>query len=159
MTGILNFSGKGGKQRGILSIYVLHSLNRKPKSGYDILAEINEKTEGTWTPSKGTVYPLLKKLKEEGLIKVNKIGDRSKNIFELTEKGKKSLLDIDKHKREWKEKFIQFRKLFSDVIGEKNVDITDLIFEINEISFVSSAEKKDKVRKILERCLSDLKRI
>ena len=159
MTGILNFSGKGGKQRGILTIYVLHSLKKKPKSGYDILAEINKKTEGKWTPSKGTIYPLLKKLKDEGLIKVNKTGDRSKNIFELTNKGKKSLLDIGKHKKEWKEKFIQFRKLFSDVLGEENVDVTDLIFEINEISFVSSAEKKDKIFKILEHCLSDLKRI
>lgn len=124
-----------------------------------IFLDYNEKTEGKWIPSKGTIYPLLKKLKDEDLIKVKKTGSRSKNIFELTNKGKKSLLEIDKHKKEWKEKFIQFRKLFSDVIGEENVDITDLIFEINEISFVSSAEKKDKIMKILDRCLSDLKKI
>ena len=159
MNGILNFAGKGGKQRGILAIYILHSLKKKPKSGYDILAEINEKTQGTWIPSKGTVYPLLKNLKEEGLIKVCETGDRAKNIFKITAEGKKVLLNVHKHKKEWKEKFLQFKNLISSILGEENVDISNIIFEIGEISIASSAEKKDEVIKIVKRCLYDLKKI
>ena len=48
MTNLLNIPIKTDKHRGILSIYILHSLKKKPKSGYELLAEIKEKTEGTW---------------------------------------------------------------------------------------------------------------
>ena len=159
MTNILNFQGRSGKQRGLLAIYMLNSLKRKPKTGYDMLAEIKEKTEGTWIPSKGTIYPLLKQLKEEGLIRVKSTGKRSKNIFEITNEGKKVLSNIKKHGRQMEKKIIQFRNLLADILEKRNVNITRLIMDIKETSFVSSKEKKEEVIKTLEHCLSDLKGI
>ena len=137
MIGLWKFFDEHGKGRGLLAIYILYSLKRKQKSGYEILREIEEKCEGKWTPSKGTIYPLLRKLEEEGVITVNEIGSRSKNIFELTDKGKNALLELEKHKREWREKFIQFRHLFSDIIGEEHVDIANMLLDINEVCFSS----------------------
>lgn len=158
MIGLWKFFDEHGKGRGLLAIYILYSLKKKQKSGYEILREIEEKCEGKWTPSKGTLYPLLKKLEEEGVIVVVETGNRSKNIFKLTDKGKNALSELEKHKKEWREKFLQFRHLFSDIIGKEHADIANLLLDINEASF-SLSEKKNEVRKILAGCLSDLRRI
>lgn len=68
MTGLWTFASKDGKERGLLALFILHSLNQQPKSGYELLKEIEAKTEGLWAPSKGTLYPILKQLEEEELI-------------------------------------------------------------------------------------------
>lgn len=159
MIGLWNFSDKRGKQRGILTIYILHTIKRKPKSGYEILMEIKEKTRDTWIPSKGTIYPLLKQLKEEGLIKIKEQGKRSKNIFSITSEGKKILNNLRKQGKEWREKFLQFRKLFSEILGEKTVDITNLLLEIGEAASLLPEEKKAEGIVLLDRCLNDLRKL
>ncbi|GBE54195.1 transcriptional regulator YqjI [archaeon BMS3Bbin15] len=159
MIGLWKISSKNGKDRGILTFYVLYSLKKKPKSGYDILKEIEGKTEGHWKPSKGTLYPILNQLEKEGLIKVNKVDIRSKNIFELTDMGMELLKNTKNHRREWREKYVQFRNLFVDVFGEEKVDITSIIFEIKDTAFELSSKNQDKVMEILKKCLSDLKKM
>jgi DNA-binding PadR family transcriptional regulator len=159
MTELFSFSDKGEKPRGILTFYILHSLKEKPKSGYELLAEIKEKTGGTWTPSKGTLYPLLKNLEEEGLIKLSRTEKRSKNIFRLTIKGRRLLFVIRDKRKEVSEKFSQFRNLLGDIITEENVNITTLIFEIRLASMTAEKTKKNDVITILEQCLSNLKKI
>ena len=47
MANLLNIPTKVGKQRGILSIYLLHSIKNNPKSGYELLSEIKGKTDGS----------------------------------------------------------------------------------------------------------------
>ncbi len=70
-----------------LKIIILVMLHKRPMSGIDIINEIERLSFGFWRPSPGTVYPLLKSLLDEGLIK--RIGDNNKKIYALTEKGKK----------------------------------------------------------------------
>ncbi len=159
MATIWKFKEDSGRGRGLLAIFILHSLNKKPKSGYDLLKEINEKTSGAWTPSKGTIYPILKQLENEKLIKVLSVGKRSKNIFELTAKGKKTLYDIKRLRKESMERFFQFRNLFLDVFGGENKSTKRLIFEINALIQNMPSKRNKGVAKILEKCLSDLKKV
>jgi len=159
MSNLLNIPIKTEKHRGILSIYILHSLKKKPKSGYELLAEIKEKTEGTWIPSKGTIYPLLKHLETEGLIKIKSVEKRSKNIFEITTEGKKSLISIKKHGKQMEKTFVQFRNLMSEIISPKEADLSNLIFEIRLTSMSKAKGKKDEVSTILKHCLTNLKKI
>jgi DNA-binding PadR family transcriptional regulator len=159
MTEIFNIAGEGEKSRGILTFYVLHSLKEKPKSGYEILAEIKTKTQGTWTPSKGTLYPLLKSLETEGLIKLSRVEKRSKNIYRLTVKGRRVLFVIRDKRKEVNEKIFQFRNLFGEIITEENVNITALIFEIRLASLAADKTKKEEVIAVLGECLSKLKKI
>jgi DNA-binding PadR family transcriptional regulator len=62
MTGFFKFAGRGGKERGLIALYVLHTLDKHPGSGYELIKEIEEKTGGKWVPSKGTLYTFLKQL-------------------------------------------------------------------------------------------------
>ena len=157
MPNFLNFKTHNGQQRGILTIYLLCSLKKKPKSGYELISEIKEKTEGTWEPSKGTIYPLLKKLEKGGFIKIKTKDKRAKNIFEITPKGKKIILNVKKQGEHMMKKFIKFRNLIIDVIEEDNEAVSTMI-NIQNTVFMSAKEKKYEVIKILKRCASDLQK-
>jgi len=159
MSNIFNIETKSGRQHGILSIYILHSVKEEPKTGYDVIAEIKEKTEGIWIPSKGTIYPLLKHLKEEKLISIKQIGERSKQIFMITDEGKKTLSNAKKHGRQMEENFLKFRKIISEIGEFKNKEIVELLYNIRMISISKSKIKDDEVRNILDNCVNDLKKI
>lgn len=159
MLGPWRFHSHNGKGRGLLTLFVLHSLNKEPKSGYDLLKEIDQKTEGLWIPSKGTLYPILRQLEDEELIQVAEKGKRSKNIFELTPKGKETLIGIREHRKESREKLLQFKNLFIDIFGEDQITINGLIFEIRDFMAHLPNDKKDQSADILKKCLEDLKRI
>jgi DNA-binding PadR family transcriptional regulator len=159
MSNIFNIETKSGKKHGILSIYILYSLKKQPKTGYDLIAEIKEKTEGSWIPSKGTIYPLLKHLKEENLISIKQIGKRSKQIFMITDEGEKRLLNAKKHGRQMEENFLKFRKLINEIGEWKNSGINEIMFNIRMMSVSKSKMKNDEVKNILKNCLKDLSRI
>ena len=156
MATIFNFQSESGKQQGILSIYILHTLKRKPKSGYGILKELTEKTKGSWTPSKGTIYPLLTKLQEEEFIKIKTVEKRSKTIYEVTKKGEQELKEMKRHIAEMEEKMNQFRNILADMIGEGIANIVPILLEIRRLSFELSKTQPKEVKSILEELLSDL---
>ncbi|MGC9444973.1 MAG: PadR family transcriptional regulator [Candidatus Methanospirareceae archaeon] len=157
MTGLWTFAPEGGRERGLLALFILHSLRQQPKSGYELLKEIKEKTEGVWVPSKGTLYPILKQLADEGLIAVTEIGKRSKHIFALTESGEETLRTIKTHKKESREKHLQFRNLLIEIFGEEHVTLRELLFEIRELIDDVTTDDRDQAVAILDQCLADLK--
>jgi DNA-binding PadR family transcriptional regulator len=157
MSNALNFETHNGQQKGILSMYLLYSLQKKPKSGYEILSEIKEKTEGTWVPSKGTIYPLLRQLEKGGLIEVKTTEKRSKNIFKITPKGKKIILNTKKQGENMMKKFMKYRNLIIDMIDDDSVVLSTMM-QIQNSVFMSYKGKKNKVIKILRRCASDLQK-
>ncbi|MBU4245761.1 MAG: PadR family transcriptional regulator [Nanoarchaeota archaeon] len=159
MIGLWNTSGKK-KCGSILTIYVLQSLDKKPKSGYELLSEIREKTGGKWAPSKGTLYPILGQLQKQKLIEISKTGKRAKNIFRVTSAGKTSLSELGKKRKEWRENFLKFRNLFADILGEERAEVSSLIFEIKDAALRLSEEKKKEVAaRALEKCLLELKNL
>ena len=77
----------------------------------------------------------------------------------VTAEGKKLLNNLKKQGKEWREKFLQFRKLFSEILGEKTADIANLLLEIGETALCLPEEKKEKCIGLLDRCLIDLKKL
>jgi DNA-binding PadR family transcriptional regulator len=73
--------------KGLLSFLILHEINTKKLAGEDLAKKIGKRKGSTLTP--GTIYPALKKLKNNKLIKFEKKGRRKE--YYLTEKGKKDL--------------------------------------------------------------------
>jgi DNA-binding PadR family transcriptional regulator len=157
MSNVLNFETHNRQQKGVLTMYLLYSLQKKPKSGYEIISEIKEKTEGAWVPSKGTIYPLLNQLEKEGLIKIKIKEKRSKNIFMITPEGKKMLLNIKKQGESMMKKFMKFRNLIIDMI-EEDSEVLSTMMQIQNSVFMSYKEKRNEVIKILRRCASEIKK-
>jgi DNA-binding PadR family transcriptional regulator len=159
MAGIFSVPDRGGKNRGFIAIYLLHTVNRKPKSGYEILSEIKGKFEGKWSPSKGTVYPLLNHLSSEGLLSVKSVGKRSKNTFEITPKGKKVLSRMQKEGALHRERFMKLRILFSDVMGDEKAEVLKIVFELERNATAKTGEGRVKSLKALNKCLNEIKKI
>ena len=60
---------RGGRmRRGDVRSAILALLVEKPYNGYQIIQEIERRSEGLWTPSAGSVYPALQQLEDQGLI-------------------------------------------------------------------------------------------
>ena len=57
--------GRGGRaSRGDVRVAILLLLNEHPMHGYEIIAELAERTDGLWKPSAGSIYPTLSLLED-----------------------------------------------------------------------------------------------
>ncbi len=159
MTGLWKFSGPDGGNQGIIALYALHSIKNKPNSGYGLIKEIKDKTDGVWIPSKGAVYPTLDQLEKDGLIKVKQIDRRYKKTFELTEKGHERLKHIREHRKTPIEKLRCYRNLFGEIFGSEKIGLHDLLFEIRNTVEELPTEKKTEAEALLKECLLELREI
>jgi DNA-binding PadR family transcriptional regulator len=74
--------------RGDVRSAVLALLAEKPMHGYQIIREIEERSNGAWKPSPGSVYPTLQLLTDEGLITSEESGGRK--TYSLTPEGREA---------------------------------------------------------------------
>ncbi len=75
-------------QKGYLKLAALFALTRGPLHGYKMMKLIKELTLGVITPTTGGLYPALKELEEEGIIKGEWRAEERKKVYEITNKGK-----------------------------------------------------------------------
>jgi len=89
------FGPRGGRRRrmfgtGELRLVLLHLLALEPRHGYELIKAVEELTEGSYSPSPGTVYPTLSLLEDEGAI-AQVASDETRKAYEATEAGRKEL--------------------------------------------------------------------
>ena len=72
--------------RGDVRSAILSLLAERPMHGYQIMAEIEQRSGGAWKPSAGSVYPTLQLLADEALITAAVAEGRK--TYSLTEAGR-----------------------------------------------------------------------
>lgn len=77
--------------------------------GYQIMKELESRSDGLYSASAGTIYPALQELLEKGLINLE--SDLEKKIYFITEEGKERLNEFRKREEEdfwasWKDQII-----------------------------------------------------
>ena len=89
-TGRPRRSGRGGgrARRGDVRTALLTLLAEEPRNGYQLMQEIERRSEGVWRPSPGSVYPALQQLEDEGLVRAEETDGRK--LFHLTDEGRKA---------------------------------------------------------------------
>ena len=65
------------------------------------MQEIEDRSEGAWRPSPGSVYPLLSQLEDEGLIRGEEHDGRK--VLELTDEGRAAIADRGDRPAPWEE--------------------------------------------------------
>ena len=78
-----------------LSVYILHMLSSTTRMyGKEIVDSITERLDGTWEPSHGLVYPILRNLEDMTLIKGiwEDQDKKTKRFYHITDEGRKALL-------------------------------------------------------------------
>lgn len=73
-------------RRGDVRVAILAVLADGPLNGYQVIQEISERTEGSWRPSPGSVYPTISQLEDEGLVEGDE--ERGRRTLRLTDKGR-----------------------------------------------------------------------
>jgi DNA-binding PadR family transcriptional regulator len=71
---------------GQMRLYLLALLNEGPRHGYEVIRALEERFNGLYSPSAGTVYPRLAKLEEEGL--VERTDEGRKATYQITDAGR-----------------------------------------------------------------------
>jgi DNA-binding PadR family transcriptional regulator len=72
--------------RGDVRAAILVLLGEEPRNGYGLMQEIEQRSQGAWRPSPGSVYPALSQLEDEGLVRSTESEGRKQ--FELTDQGR-----------------------------------------------------------------------
>jgi DNA-binding PadR family transcriptional regulator len=88
--------GRGRKaRRGDIRTAALLLLAEEPRNGYQIMQEVQERSDGVWRPSPGSVYPALQQLEDEGLIRSSEGSGGTGKVFELTDAGRAQVGERD----------------------------------------------------------------
>ncbi len=88
--------GGGGGPRGRvfghgdLKFVILSLLAEKPRHGYEIIKELEDRFAGAYSPSPGTVYPTLSLLEDLGYAR-SRVEEGNRKVFEITDEGRKYL--------------------------------------------------------------------
>jgi DNA-binding PadR family transcriptional regulator len=86
MPGGPGFGRRRRANRGDVRTAALLLLGEEPRNGYQIMQELEERSEGMWRPSPGSVYPALQQLEDEGLIRSEEAEGR--RLYHLTDAGR-----------------------------------------------------------------------
>lgn len=79
-------------RKGVLELAILNALKRRRLYGYEIVRDLGE--IDSLVIAEGTVYPLLSRLRQDGLLDVTleeSPGGPPRKYYELTEKGTRQL--------------------------------------------------------------------
>lgn len=102
-------------KRGTVEMVLLHLLSQREMYGYEILTEMKEKSGGQFAIKDGSMYPILYKMIDNGLIEDEqvKVGRRRTRVYySITKRGKEYLNEI-------KEEYYDVTKGIEELINSK----------------------------------------
>jgi len=142
--------------KGRLKLLVLYLLKEKPLHGYGLMKELGRVFGHK--PYPGAIYPLMRSLLSEGLVKILK-KERRQKIYSITEKGKDYL---EKHKKDLEETIESTKKLNElNKIGLRKIKkvFCELFFNFNELSEHHKKKIKEIINKFYEEMMNVLSEI
>jgi len=75
-------------ERGGLKYALLELLQERPKHGYEMMKELEERMGGFYAPSAGAIYPTLQLLEDRGWVSVETV--EGKKIYTITDAGRQA---------------------------------------------------------------------
>ena len=92
-------------KKGVLEMLVLDLICSSPTYGYELLSQLKDISQGMFTLKEGTLYPILYRLQEQGLVKTRlapaAANGGSKKYYSLTDKGRETLEELAAFWREY----------------------------------------------------------
>jgi len=83
-------------RRGDVRAAALALLTERPMHGYEMIQELEERTDGVWRPSPGAVYPALQLLEDQGFVTAD--AEAGKRLFSLTDTGREEAAKLGDRK-------------------------------------------------------------
>ena len=153
---------RGGRmfEQGDLKLVILRLLEEKPRHGYDIIKELEERSGGRYTPSAGAVYPTLTLLEDLGYA-VASLEEGGKKVYTITDEGRAHLAEHQPATDELFERVSQFGDaVFGDGIRPARDAMIALAKEFGSIMMRGgrSPEQVAAIKEILDRATAELRK-
>ena len=151
------FGGGRMFDQGHLKFVILQLLEEKPRHGYEIIKEIEERFSGAYSPSPGTVYPTLTLLEDLGYARA-KPEEGGKKIYEITDEGRAHLAENRPLIDDIFSKIEDFaQSIFGEPMMEVNRGLKNVAASVYGSKRASrSAEQMKRIREILDRAAAEI---
>src|ERR1700727_1610801 len=147
--------GRGRKaRRGDIRTAALLLLAEEPRNGYQIMQEVEQRSDGVWRPSPGSVYPALQQLEDERLIRSTESDGRK--LFEITDDGRARVAERPE------DATAPWEQMSGEVSDEAHELIShgrQVVFAAAQVMHTGSKAQIGKARDVLDAARRDLYRI
>lgn len=151
---------RGGRifEQGDLKYVILQLLAEKPRHGYEIIKELEEKFGGAYAPSAGAVYPTLSLLEDLGYATVTP-EDGGRKTYTITDEGRRYL---EQNRSSVDDIFERIAELGASFLSDGMTEINRAMAGVGRAAYGPAGryfrdkEKVAKVREILERAAREI---
>jgi len=121
-----------GFQTGPYEVMFYLAMKDGPAYGYQLAARFRKMTGGHIKVSYGTIYPFLRRMERDGVIRSRKDNASGRVYYQLTQRGIESQdrmsKKIHKSRKQWEEKLLGILSLHAEVFGRRA--LTDLLKQV-----------------------------
>jgi DNA-binding PadR family transcriptional regulator len=153
-------AGRGRRRQwfesGDMKYVILKLLRDKPRHGYEVMKDLEERMHGCYSPSPGTVYPTLQWLEDEGLV-VGRDVD-GKKVYEITAQGRAFL---EEHKDVVEDIFDRVAEAVERTVGGSMVEVNRALGQLVKAVYrtgwkASGDEARKRVAEILAKASAEI---
>jgi DNA-binding PadR family transcriptional regulator len=144
------FVGPGGfgrgprARRGDVRAAALLLLAEEPRNGYQLMQEIEARSNGVWRPSPGSVYPALSQLEDEGLVRAEESDGR--RAFALTDEGRAY---VEEHRDELGSPWDEMSGAVTGEVAGLATEVRQVLMAVGQIGRVGNPDQVQRASKIL----------
>ena len=152
-------SSKGGRMfdRGDLRYMILTLLAEQPMHGYEVMQALSREAAGMYTPSAGSVYPVLQLLQDQGHVTSEERD--GKRVYAITESGRAFLKENSDRVEDVFDRISDYTSKFR---GSEMRDLTRSFIRFAQVSFEEAVRKAgdtgalDELKDILDRATREM---
>jgi PadR family transcriptional regulator, regulatory protein PadR len=104
-------------RKGSTTLLILSVLADEPMYGYQIIQELEKRSDGYFKMKEGLLYPLLHRMKREGLLSSqwhDEDGVRRRKYYTITANGRR---ELQEQSQEWRTFIDQMQNVLSGLEG------------------------------------------
>jgi DNA-binding PadR family transcriptional regulator len=148
--------------KGDFKYLILDLLKDKPRHGYEIIRELEDRFHGFYSPSPGTVYPTLQYLEEIGYVTARE--QDGKRIYTITEEGLKFLGTESKTVDDvWERMKHGWGRVWESDLGDQFRDVMREIADLGRLvgrrARGMNRDKLRRIRDVLKTAYADVDKI
>lgn len=143
--------------RGDLRYMILKLLAEQPMHGYEVMQALSREAAGLYSPSAGSVYPVLQLLQDQGYVTSDERD--GKRVYAITEEGRKFLEENSDRVDDVFDRISDYTARFR---GSDMRDLTRSFIRFAQVSFEEAVRKAgdtealDELKDILERATREM---
>lgn len=154
---------RGGRmfEQGDLKYVILKLLEEKPRHGYEIIKELEDRFGGAYAPSPGTIYPTLTMLEDLGYARAMP-EEGGRKIYEITEEGRKHL---EEHSATVDDIFERIARFVEGFFDAPMADLKRSMASLGRATFFVASrspndrERLNKISEILKRAADEIENL